>query len=272
MSYKSIKEMIDLSEKVCIVTGSTKGLGYSMVTALAEYGADVIITSRELKKAQDSAADVKKLYGTDTLGLELDQSKEESIVQMVKDAVAFKGHVDVLVNNAYLWNCRPAPGNFLERDYSMVRDQLNINLLGPMMCAREVAKHMVERKSGKIINIGSISGLMGRDKGMYRKNGMSDTPVDYGVIKGAITEFSRDLAAFLGEYSICVNTLTPGGFNNGGRLPQGFVDDFSAITMLRHLGDPDNDLKGAIVYLASDSANYVTGQNIVVDGGFSTLK
>ena len=266
----NVMEALSLKGKVAIVTGSCQGLGLGMSSALAEAGADIVVTSRDQAKAVQEAQRLEEAHGVDALGLGMDLCDAESIRAMAQAAFGFKGQIDILVNNAYYFGAS-APGDFLQREYQVFEQLIKANLTGTMECCRAVGKYMAERKSGKIINISSISGMVGRGKQLYRDNDMRETPVDYGVIKGGIIMLSQDLAAYFGAHGICVNTISPGGYQNP-RLTPGFTEGFSKLTALGRLGDPTFDLKGAVVLLASGAANYITGQNLAVDGGFTSYK
>ena len=130
---------------------------------------------------------------------------------------------------------------------------------------------MAEQGSGTIINLGSIAGIVGRSRDMYHAANKMEQPVEYAAAKGGVIAFTRDLAAFMAPYGVTVNCISPGGFDKG-ELPQAFIDGYSARTPLGRMGRMQSDLLGIVVYLASDAASYVTGQNFVIDGGFSVCK
>ncbi|MBA7583662.1 2-dehydro-3-deoxy-D-gluconate 5-dehydrogenase [subsurface metagenome] len=130
---------------------------------------------------------------------------------------------------------------------------------------------MAEQGSGKIINIASIAGLIGRDRRMYHRNQKEEQPIDYAAAKGGVIGMTRDLAGLLSPQGIHVNAISPGGFDKG-ELPESFVKDYNSETMLDRMGRLGVDLKGAVLFLASPASDYVTGHNLVVDGGFSVWK
>jgi gluconate 5-dehydrogenase len=130
---------------------------------------------------------------------------------------------------------------------------------------------MVEQGSGKIINLGSIAGVVGRDRAMYKKANKMQQPIDYAAAKGGVISATRDLAGLLSPSGICVNSISPGGFDKGELSPT-FVSLYSEETPLGRMGKIGEDIKGIALLLASDAGNYITGQNIVVDGGFSIWK
>lgn len=187
------------------------------------------------------------------------------------DAVyAWKGHIDILINNAG-GGSGASEGNFFKRDPRDISDMITVNLLGPLYCCQSVGRYMARHNSGKIINIGSIAGVVGRDRDMYRRNHKMEQPVDYAASKAGIIGMTRDLAAFMAPYQVQVNCISPGGFDKGD-LPQGFVSDYANATMAGRMGTMGLDIKGAALFLASPASDYVTGHNLMVDGGFSVFK
>lgn len=263
-------DLFGLRGKVALVTGGARDLGYHMAAALAEAGADMVVTSRTESDAKKAAAKLAGGFEVRTLGLPLDQTRFESVRKMAEAAVAWRGQIDILVNNA---GGTPVggPRYLFERDPEEIREVVELNLTGMIFCCREIGRHMAERKSGSIINIGSIAGLVGRDRRMYDQNIVPQQPVDYAASKAGVIGFTRDLAGSLSPQRVRVNAISPGGFERPGMKP-GFVKDYSRETPLGRMGRDELDLKGAVVYLASDASAYVTGHNLVVDGGFSMWK
>lgn len=263
-------KLFDLSGKVAIVTGGFAGLGFDMAGALAEAGADIIITSRELSRAEEAAAKFRELYQVDTLGLTLDQCRFEQVKAMAEAADAWKGHLDILINNAG-GGSGQSEGELLGRSPEDLERLISANLTGVLFCCREVGRFMVRQGHGKIINIASIAALVGRDRRMYRDNHKMEQPIDYAASKAGIIGMTRDLAGALSPMGVHVNCLSPGGFDKGD-LPQGFVRDYSDATMLGRMGRMGVDIKGPALFLASAASDYITGHNLVVDGGFSVWK
>ena len=259
--------MFDLKDKVALLTGATQWLGRDMADVYAEYGASVIITSREKEKADKAAKEISAQYGVDALGLALDVTSPESVEACCKAAFDWKGHLDILVNNAGGGSGK-SQGDLLMRDYGDIFNLINTNLIGTIYMCKAAAKYMTEQKSGKIINIGSIAGIVGRDRRMYHNAEKSEQPVDYAAAKGGVIALTRDLAAVLGPYGVNVNCISPGGFDKGD-LPEKFVDFYADRTILGHMGIFGNEIKGAALFLASPASDYVTGHNLTVDGGFS---
>jgi len=264
-------ELFDLKGTVSLVTGAAKWLGWDAASVLAEAGSSVIVTSRDISKAADAAARLKERYGADTLGLAMDQCAYEDVRSCMEKAFAWKGRLDILVNNAGGGSGKSL-AHILKRDPEDERTMILTNLLGPLWCAKEAGKLMAEQRRGAIINIASIAGLVGRDRRMYERSAMQGQPVDYAAAKAGVMGMTRDLAAALSPYGIRVNAISPGGFEKPGDLPESFMSDYADETMLGRWGKMGSDIKGAVLFLASDASAYVTGQNLVVDGGFSVFK
>ena len=264
----SVFEMFRLDGRVGIVTGAHAWLGYDMACALAEAGCHIVITSRQRSRAQETADKIGNAHGVDTLALTMDQRFHDQVAVMAKEAYEWKGRIDVLINNAG-GGSGSSPARIHERSPD---DELNLiatNLSGVLFCCKEVSRYMVEAGYGKIINIASTAGLVGRDRRMYDRSGMTGQPVDYAAAKAGVIGLTRDLAAMLSPKGVYVNAISPGGFEKPGGLPDTFVKDFADRAMLGRWGRMGVDIKGAALFLASAASDYVTGHNLVVDGGFS---
>lgn len=263
----SVFELFRLNGKTALVVGGARHLGYDMASALAEAGCAVALTSRTLASAESAAARLAQEHGVQTLGLALDHRDSAAVHDIVSRVIMWRGSIDILVNNAG-GGSGAKPGPWLERSPADIQSLIESNLTGTMLCCQAVARTMVPRRSGKIINIASVSGLLGRDRRLYERNGMNGQPVDYAAAKAGVIGMTRDLAGLLSPSGICVNTLSPGGFERP-QMPRGFVADYGDRTPLGRMGRDGVDLKGAVLFLASAASDYVTGHNLVVDGGFS---
>ncbi len=271
MSDNSVFNLFSLTDHVAIVTGAHSWLGFDMACALADAGCNIVVTSRDLKRATFTAKKLKEKFPLiDTMGVELDQRSSDSCLKMVEKSASWKGRLDILINNAG-GGVGGSEGNIFERTPEDSENLLNINLVGVLHCCREAARVMKDRKKGVIINIASIAGLVGRDRHLYEDSMMKSQPVDYAAAKAGVIGLSRDLAASLGRFGIRVNSISPGGFDKG-LLPERFTNEYADRTMLGRWGQMGVDLKGAALFLASEASAYVTGHNLVVDGGFSIFK
>lgn len=252
-----ICELFDLQGQVAIVTGASRGLGKHMARVLADAGADLVITSRHPETLTTIEADIKA-SGRRALSLELDVRNLESIQRMAKAAEEFYGQFDILVNNAGC-NARKPALDVTWDDWNLV---LETNLRGSFFVAQEVARRMVQRRYGRIINIGSVTSVAG-----YAGLG------PYGASRGGIKQLTMSLADDWGKHGITVNCLAPGWFcTDQNRMlyeNKEWVDYLCDRIPVKRPGEV-RDLDGALVFLASESSRYVTGQTLLVDGGIST--
>ncbi len=268
---KRIIDRFSLDGKTAFVTGAAAWLGWDAACVLAEAGCDVALSSRNLEKAQEASVRLQKLFPKiRTLGVELDHGSADSVERAFGRVMDWNGRLDILVNNAG-GGSGGSPGDIGKRSTQDVDAMIQSNLTGVLYCCRSAANLMVPRETGVIISIASMAGLIGRDRRMYRRSGMNAQPVDYAAAKAGIIGMTRDLAASLGAYGIRVNSISPGGFDKG-VLPQRFVDEYADSSMLGRWGKFESDIGGPILFLASDASSYVTGHNLVVDGGFSLFK
>lgn len=247
----------DLTGKVAIVTGTSRGLGQYFGRALARAGADLVITSRDPATLTPFQQEIEAL-GRKAFPLALDVRDYESIQKMVEAAVAHYGHVDILVNNAGC-NVRKPSLEVTWEDWNLV---LETNLRGTFFVAQAVARHMIPRKYGRIINIGSVTCVFG-----YA--GLAP----YGASRGGVKQLTMSLADDWGVHGITVNCLAPGWFKTAQNAVMYENKEWLAYLCdripLKRPGRP-TDLDGAVVFLASDASEYVTGQTLLIDGGIST--
>jgi len=264
----NIWDLFDLKGKIFLVAGGSRDLGKDMALALAEAHADGLITSRNPDQAAAAAADISKSTGQKVVGRAMDAHDEADIAAAVKSTVETFGRIDILINNVGGGFVGKDESPYLEKRSRAAWDRMiNINLTATFLMTKYVADVMMKQQSGSIINIASIAGMLGRQRKMYADTGLSPQTLDYATAKGGVISFSMDAAAYLGPFGVRVNAISPGGFKRG--QPQPFIDAYSERTLLGRMGQDGVDLKGAAVYLASNAAAYVTGHNLVVDGGFS---
>ncbi len=252
----SVKKLFDLSGKVALVTGGSRGLGLQIAEALGEMGAKVAITARKPQELEEASAHLRKL-GVEVRTVAGDLSKLEGIPAMVDAVLSSYGTIDILVNNAGTTWGAPAE-SYPAEGWNKV---MNLNLNAVFFLTQEVARRcFIPRRAGKVVNIASVAGLSGNPPEM--------TTVAYNTSKGAVINLTRTLAAEWGKHGINVNAICPGFFPS--RMSQGILDKIGkaviAKTPLQRIGG-DEDLKGAAVFLASEASRHVTGQYLAVDGG-----
>ncbi|WP_406677110.1 SDR family NAD(P)-dependent oxidoreductase [Moorella sp. ACPs] len=248
---------LDVKDKVALVTGSTKGIGYGIALALAENGADLIITSRHQEDCEKVAETIRGM-GRRALAKASDVTDAASIKALVEAAIKEYGRIDVLVNNAGTAITKRAE-DLEEADWNRV---INVDLKGVFLCSIEVGKQMIAQKKGKIINVASILGLVGERM-----------VLPYCVAKGGVIQMTRALALEWARYNIQVNAICPGyvltPMNEADiKGNEKIYNNIIKKTPLRRLGEIE-DMVGAVIYLASEASNYMTGQIMVVDGGWT---
>lgn len=256
-------DLFKLNGRVALVSGGAGIYGSHITRALAEAGADVVVASRNVKRGEEFALElqVEKLS---VVASYLDLSSGDSILALREWIVSRFGRIDILFNNAVA-RAGGDLGTVTEKEWESA---MKVNSTGLFLACKIFGEQMIKQRSGVIVNVASIYGVVGPDFNIYEGTGMTN-PANYAFAKGGMINFTRYLASFYAPFGIRVNALSPGGFASGDQ-PEEFVRRYSEKTPLGRMAT-DDDIKGAAVYLASDASAYVTGQNIVVDGGWTAV-
>jgi gluconate 5-dehydrogenase len=256
----SVKELFSLDGKIALITGGSRGLGLQMAEALGEMGCKLAITARKAGELDEARAHLEKM-GLEVLTVANDLSKTDRIPGMVEQVLQHYGTIDILVNNAGATWSAPAE----EYPDEAWRKVMNLNVDSIFFLAREVARRcMIPKKSGKIINIASVAGLRG--------SATTTTTLAYNTSKGAAVNFTRALASEWGKYNINVNAICPGFFPS--KMSAGLLEKVAESVIARaplHRIGGEEDLKGVVVFLASEASRHITGQAIAVDGGMTAV-
>ena len=271
-----IQEKFDLTGRVAVITGGVGLLGAEFCRTLAEAGAAVAVVDLNASASQ-AVTDSLTNSGYKALALPTDITQPDSVNVAVEKILSTFGRLDVLVNSAALdpkfdpeaTNKGITPGAFEDYPLDLWNSALNVNLTGMFLMTQACVKPMIEQgKKGSIINICSTYGLNGPDQRIYIKEGkrVAFKPIYYTVTKAGVMGFTKYLATYYAETEIRVNALTPGGvFNNHEDY---FVKNYSAKTILGRMAKKD-EMNGALLFLASEASSYMTGNNVVVDGGWT---
>jgi 2-deoxy-D-gluconate 3-dehydrogenase len=272
----TIQEKFDLTGRVAVITGGVGLLGAEFCRTLAEAGAAVVIVDLN-ESASQVIRDSLTNSGYKALAVPTDITQTDSVNAAVEKTLSTFGRLDILVNSAALdpkfdpdaVNKGITPGAFEDYPLDLWNSALNVNLTGMFLMTQACVKPMIEQgKKGSIINICSTYGLNGPDQRIYVKEGerVAFKPVYYTVTKAGVMGFTRYLAAYYAGTNIRVNALTPGGvFNNHEDY---FVQNYSAKTIIGRMANKD-EMNGALLFLASDASSYMTGNNVIVDGGWT---
>jgi NAD(P)-dependent dehydrogenase (short-subunit alcohol dehydrogenase family) len=260
----NVLESFSLFGKVALLTGGAGLYGRQILAALAEAGATVYTASRDLDALTQVAAEHQK-QGHNVTALRLDQGDEASIRETVARIDGECGRIDVLVNNAV---ARTMSGGWEQGSGEDFDRSLHINGTGLFLLTREVGRILERQRSGSIVNIASMMGMVGVEPANYEGTDMARFSMpDYFFHKGGMINFTRYCASYFGRFGVRVNCVSPGGFQTPDQ-PAAFVRNYCARTQLGRMAN-DTDLKGIVVFLASDASAYVTGTNIPVDGGYT---
>jgi len=266
-------DLFSLHNKTAIVTGALGLIGQKHCEALSAAGANVVVADINEKRSQEFAL----ALGEQHLGIGIDVTNKASVKDALNTTIAKYGSIDILVNNAAINDMFENPA--LAKDLSAFENyplhvfqrSLDVNITGVFLCSQVFGSAMAEQGSGSIINIASTYGMVGPDQTIYRNECGEQTfykSAAYPVTKGAVINFTRFLAAYWGDKGVRVNTLSPGGVENGQN--EFFIHNYTSKTLLGRMAKA-NDYQGALIFLASEASAYMTGANLVVDGGWTAI-
>jgi gluconate 5-dehydrogenase len=261
----TVSELFSLKGKVAFVTGGAGHLGFPMSEALSEAGAHVVIASRDDDKCR-AAAEKLSAAGPRAIGLKLDAAAEPSIAAAVEAALRQFGRIDVLINNAYSAAYHRSPEDM---PLDVFESALRGNITAYYAMIKACLPHLRRNGAGSIINIASMYGMVSPHFDIYRDSKVY-SPVHYHATKGAVLQVTRYFAGYLARENVRVNAISPGAFPNPGiqAAEPAFVEELRKQAPMDRVGRP-HELKGAVLFLASEASSFVTGHNLVVDGGWT---
>ncbi len=266
----SSDKLFNLKNKTVMLTGSAGRLGTRFAHVLSQAGADVILVDIEQSANKKLERELISRYKTKPTAFCVDISKQSDMKQLTKKIMSKYKKIDVLINNAhFIPRIHPKrDASFEEYPLDLWDKTISINLRGLFLCCQEIGQIMLKQKKGVIVNISSIYGIVGADQRIYGNSRLNSPPF-YAASKGAMVNFSRYLAAYWEGKNIRVNTLTLGGvFDEKLHKDKTFVKNYSKKTILGRMANKE-DYDGPLLFLASDASSYVTGTNLVVDGGWT---
>ncbi|HVA48486.1 MAG TPA: SDR family oxidoreductase [Pirellulales bacterium] len=258
----SVLDRFRLDGKRFFITGGSRGLGRAMALALAEAGADAVLVGRDAASLEQTAADVRSL-GRQALTMQADVGKPKECEAVCRQAIEQHGPIDILINNV---GGRRVPTPTVDMPLDTWQELIDLNLTSTFVCTKVLGKPMIDRRSGRVINIASISGMVA-NRGIGGRS--------YETAKAAVIQFTRATAVDWAPFGVTVNAICPGGFMTEPNIrwsrerPE-IIEAFKKEIPLGDFGQPE-DLGPLAVYLASDASRYMTGAALVIDGGYTLL-
>ena len=270
MNSKSSQKIFNIKNKTIVLTGSAGRIGEHFAHVLSSNGANVILVDIQNTKNKKLENTLKKLYKTKPVSINVDISDELQVKTLVNTVLKKFKTIDVLINNAHFIS-REHPNrdvNFENYPLELWDSMVNQNLRSLFLCSKEIGKIMLKQKKGVIVNISSIYGIKGADQRIYGKSRLN-SPSPYAATKGGLVNFTKYLASYWHGKNIRVNTLTLGGvYDSKLHTNKDFVKKYSSKTILGRMAQK-SDFDGALLFLSSDASSYVTGTNLIVDGGWT---
>lgn len=256
-------DLFRLDGRIALVTGGAGIYGRHITRALAEVGAHVVVASRDQQQCEKLAGDLRE-EGLKVSGARLDLGSGESISALCDEIVTEFGKLDILFNNAVA-RAGGDPSTVSEEEWESA---MKINSTGFFLSSKIFGEQMIRQRSGVMVNVSSIYGTVAPNFNIYEGTDMT-SPANYAFAKGGMINYTRYAASYYGRFGIRVNCISPGGFQTKDQ-PDIFVENYSKQTLLGRMAN-DDDIKGAAVFLASDASAYMTGQNLMIDGGWTAI-
>ena len=261
----SINKIFNLSNKVIILTGASGLLGTEYAHGLSQAGANVVLADLNFDKCKKLSLNLNKKYDVNSLPIKLDVTKINSINTMIKAVIKKFSKIDILINNAIFSEAGYTKIKFENYDLDIWKKGLNVNLSGIFLCCQQIGKIMKKQKNGNIINISSIYGIGAPDQRIYGNTKIIKSAL-YSVTKSGVLNFTRYLASYWRQDGIRVNTLSLGGVEENQNII--FKKNYSNKTMIGRMAKKDEYI-GALIFLSSNASSYMTGSNLVIDGGWT---
>ena len=262
----NIRKVFDFSNRVIVITGAAGLLGSEYADGFCQAGGNVVLADKNFEKCKKLAAKLEKKYGVKPLPIKLDVTNPNSIKKMVAHITKKFSKIDVLVNNAiYPEIGKIKKTKFEDFPLDIWKKGIDVNLTGMFLCSQQIGKIMKKQKNGVIINISSIYGIKGPDQRIYGETKIIKSAL-YATTKGAVINFTKYLASYWNRTGIRVNTLSLGGVEEN--QDRNFKKKYSDKTMIGRMAKKD-EYVGALLFLSSDASSYMTGSNLVIDGGWS---
>ena len=262
----NMRKVFDFSNRVIVITGAAGLLGSEYADGFCQAGGNVVLADKNFEKCKKLAAKLEKKYGVKPLPIKLDVTNPNSIKKMIVHITKKFSKIDVLVNNAiYPEIGKIKKTKFEDFPLDIWKKGIDVNLTGMFLCSQQIGKIMKKQKNGVIINISSIYGIKGPDQRIYGKTKIIKSAL-YATTKGAVINFTKYLASYWNRTGIRVNTLSLGGVEEN--QDRDFKKKYSDKTMIGRMAKKD-EYVGALLFLSSDASSYMTGSNLVIDGGWS---